>query len=111
MITIAITDAATVPVIVFHGDHDRTVHPANADHIVDRAVVGRRTRADESATADGRATRVRFRDDRGRAVAEQWTIHDGGHAWAGGDPHGSYTDPDGPDASAELVRFFHDVSR
>ena len=103
--------ATTVPVIVFHGDQDRTVHPVNADHIVDRALIGRRTRPDETTAVDGRSTRVRHRDDHGRAVVEQWTVHDGGHAWAGGDPRGSYTDPDGPDASAELVRFFRDVSR
>lgn len=108
--------AGSVPLIVFHGDVDPTVDHVNAECLVDarlRAAGERsargRTQISAGQVPDGRRyTRKLVADDDGTSVVEQWTIHGGGHAWAGGSPRGSYTDPLGPDASAEIVRFFED---
>jgi poly(3-hydroxybutyrate) depolymerase len=61
----------------------------------------------ERGDASGRAyTLATFRDDSGKSVLEHWVVHGGPHAWFGGSSEGSFTDPHGPDASREIVRFF-----
>jgi poly(hydroxyalkanoate) depolymerase family esterase len=91
-----------VPLIVFQGDRDTTVAPVNA-----AALLGpwSATAVPEVVQGPGWTRRV-WRDRDGRVAAEWWAVHRLGHAWSGGSPDGSYTDPSGPDASAELVRFF-----
>jgi poly(3-hydroxybutyrate) depolymerase len=53
-------------------------------------------------------TRTVYKNANGETLIEQWSIHEAGHAWSGGSPRGSYADSKGPDASAELVRFFRE---
>lgn len=111
----------TVPLILFHGDQDATVHPANADDLLRQWVTGKPVATDRAApsvtmrqgqVAGGRAyTCEIYRDARGQVVAEQWTIHGAGHGWSGGNGNGSYTDPVGPDASREMTRFFQNHPR
>ena len=100
---------ATVPTIVFHGDADRTVNPVNAEQVVAQAKPDASLTEVEmrGQTPDGMTyTRTVRLDVASREVVEQWTLHGAGHAWSGGSLDGSFTDPRGPDASREMIRFF-----
>lgn len=96
-----------LPCIVFHGDGDATVHCRNGDALA-QAIPHASTRRSRIDATDGRraASRTVFVDAQGRTTGEQWVVHGAPHAWSGGSAGGSYTDPRGPDASAEMVRFF-----
>jgi poly(hydroxyalkanoate) depolymerase family esterase len=102
-------DRPAVPTIVFHGDRDTTVHPNNGDQILEQSV---RTTSTQKKVHRGQVpgghayTRTILSDARGRGMLEHWNIHGAGHAWSGGSPAGSYTDPRGPDATREMLRFF-----
>ena len=98
-----------VPTIVFHGDRDTTVNPVNGDQVVaqSKAAADLRTTVTTGEASGGiRYTCTVQADENGRSVLEQWVLHGAGHAWSGGSTAGSYTEPRGPDASREMMRFF-----
>ena len=101
----------TVPAIVFHGDRDATVHPSNgaqvAGQCVDRDDRSIDVIVQRGQVPGGRAyTCSVHKDAAGRVLLEHWEVHGAGHAWSGGSAEGSYTDPEGPDAAREMLRFF-----
>ena len=115
--------ARAVPTIVFHGDRDLTVNVVNADHVLTswvQATDERNTthrpaqhmRVERGQVPGGYGyTRSIYHDPQGRPLMEKWIVHEMGHAWSGGHPSASHTDPQGPDASAEMVRFFSEHSQ
>ena len=101
-----------MPAIVFHGDRDTTVSPVNGDQVLAQCVPAAgdkdaRTDVQQAAVPNGRTyTKTVIRDGQGNTIAEKWIVHGAAHAWSGGSRKGSYTDPKGPDASREMLRFF-----
>lgn len=100
-----------LPMIVFQGDRDRVVHPSNAGEFLanlENSRPGPLVSQSFSGQSDrGHAfTRKVYKSAAGDVLLEVWTIHGSGHGWSGGHAAGSYTDPAGPDASREMLRFF-----
>jgi poly(hydroxyalkanoate) depolymerase family esterase len=105
----AATDRRVVPAIVFHGDRDTTVNPRNGEAVVAQAAPAEKlgTHTETGHVPGGYTYRRTLHTDAdGQTVAEHWVVSGAGHAWFGGSPAGSYTDPRGPDATREMLRFF-----
>ena len=102
------TSPSGVATIVFHGDADTTVHPGNGARVVAASAgVAARVEVEQQKSPGGRSiTRSVYRAPDGAVVAEHWLVQGAPHAWSGGNTHGSYTDPRGPNASTEMLRFF-----
>lgn len=110
-----INDGPAVRTIVFHGTADTIVHPKNGECIAKRAIErdavklhGTTERGEDNGRSYERGIAY---DDTGAAHVEYWTVEGQGHAWSGGSSNGSYSDLKGPDASAEMVRFFFDTPK
>ena len=101
--------ARIIPTIVFHGDQDATVNVVNGSQVIaqSKGAADLRSTVIEGKAASGMGyTRTIQSDDYGRPVLEEWVLHGAGHAWSGGSSAGSFTEPRGPDASREMIRFF-----
>ncbi len=114
-----LTPGPHLPVIVFHGDLDDTVHARNGEYLVDAVLADairrgvplqRRSCSGQSAAGQAYTRTVYWEGHHeqmpDRVLVEHWQLHAGGHAWAGGSAQGSYTDPNGVNASQEMLRFF-----
>jgi len=99
-----------VPTIVFHGDADPVVHPRNGRFIAARALsaLPPLSKVERSGRSPGgrEYSATMHRGSNGKPYCEHWVVKGSGHAWSGGHPSGSYTDPAGPNASREMLRFF-----
>lgn len=108
-----------MPVIVFHGICDTTVHPINAIQVITqwaqtnylveggKGQVNVRAAKVQAGIINGRSFMQQvYHDKNGSPLMELWLIDGMSHAWSGGDQEGSFTDPLGPDATAILWDFF-----
>jgi poly(hydroxyalkanoate) depolymerase family esterase len=105
--------ARLMPTIVFHGDMDKTVHPCNGAKVIARANADNPfcgTTVRKNSTSGGGYSHSVQRHAEGPSVLELWELHGAGHAWSGGNPAGSYTSQDGPNATEEMLRFFLEQS-
>jgi poly(hydroxyalkanoate) depolymerase family esterase len=109
--------ARSVPSIVIHGSDDRTVAPVNSEQVLAQSMTaGGLDAARPTSTTRGRAAgghayvHSRWLDARGALRHERLTVEGMGHAWSGGLPGGSHTDPRGPDATEAIRRFFAEVT-
>jgi poly(hydroxyalkanoate) depolymerase family esterase len=113
--------ARPVPVVVFQGDADTTVVPANGDRVVrewqvtdDLADDGSSngsipvapTSTDNKQAPGGRTyTVTTYGNGHGGELIQYWVVHGMNHAWSGGCSCAPYADPTGPNESRAIVDF------
>lgn len=107
-----------MPVIVFHGTSDDIVHPINAQLLITQWSQTNFLIEDGKGKVDVTPTSVKadivngksylqtvYHDPSGYPLLELWLVNGMQHAWSGGNSDGSYTDPQGPDASSIIWNF------
>jgi len=122
-------DRRRMPVIVFHGTADTRVTPVNSDQaIIQWSKTNALLAAEHQETGFALAEKVveGSVSDKGpdtyaykryiyveaddRLLMEKWLIEGLGHAWSGSAHPSAHGDPKGPNASAEIWRFFRETS-
>jgi poly(hydroxyalkanoate) depolymerase family esterase len=114
------THRRAVPALVIHGTADATVSPVNGDQVAAQWLATNRAADPAAAVAalgapsersTGRMdggyahTRRRWLSAGGALVLEYLVVEGLGHAWSGGVPGGSYTDPRGVSATEAICDF------
>jgi poly(hydroxyalkanoate) depolymerase family esterase len=112
-----------MPVILFQGDQDTIVPPANANQLVEQwqttddlvddgakngsmSTMPMKTTFGQVANG-GRFYTVKSYSDRHRKeLIQYWLVRGMGHAWSGGCDCQQYADPSGPDATGAMYAFF-----
>jgi poly(hydroxyalkanoate) depolymerase family esterase len=118
--------ARPVPSLVIHGTDDNIVAPENARHILAQSMHANHLAAPQTCAHDpakpnisqrARAnggltyTHNRWLDANGALMHEAIEVQGLAHAWSGGVPGGSYTDPRGPSATKAIWAFFANAAR
>jgi poly(hydroxyalkanoate) depolymerase family esterase len=119
-------DKRRMPVIVFHGDADPYLNPVNANQVIGQwaktndylddgkdndSVKALPVRTIAGSVPEGRGyTKSIYNDSAGRLLLEKWVVNGMGHAWSGSPAATPFADPQGPNASEEMWRFFGEAS-
>ena len=114
--------ARVIPAIIFQGDADDIVAPANAPLIVQEwqvtdnyvgggapsgAIPTSSTSTVNGTSPGGQSyTVTTYGDGNGSELIEYWLIHGMNHAWSGGSSTEQYADASGPNETAAMYAFF-----
>jgi poly(hydroxyalkanoate) depolymerase family esterase len=111
-----------IPVIAFQGMRDPYVNPLNTDQLIAQwaqtndylddgkdndSVSSQSPKEAKGSVPNGYAfTKYSYYDGAKRLLMEKWLVQGLGHAWPGSATASQFGDPKGPNASAEIWRFF-----
>lgn len=115
-----------MPVIAFHGTKDPYLNPINTDQLIAQwaetndylddgkdndSITSQSPNETKGAVPNGYSyTRYRYKDSNGRLLMEKWIVAGLGHAWPGSPIANQFADVKGPNASAEMWRFFDETT-
>jgi poly(hydroxyalkanoate) depolymerase family esterase len=108
-----------VPTLILHGAEDATVHPRNAEQLLEQINALAQTLISSGASdaqpvvlseplwleAGGRRYRQQDLTQGSALLARSILIEGLGHAWSGGAAKHEFFDPDGPEASVLILEF------